>query len=128
MKFSNYLLIYAIALSALISAPLIYFAWQNSHHYRDVDEFKADIDTWRIIGISGISARIIFEEKGFNCVENDSDLDERSKNSIYITCSRNLPGFPCDQYLQVQLKTNVDNLVNDFVILEVYEKLPTECL
>jgi hypothetical protein len=126
IKYSLFTLL--VFLAMLFSALLAYINWLNRQHYKDLGEFKIDIDAWNITGSSSAMAINKFQEQGFKCSIEHSILGQKTKNSIYIMCYRDLPGFPCDQRLQVWLSLGAKHLVDDIVILQSHEQLPAQCL
>ena len=100
----------------------------NSQHYRDPGKFKNDLDSWSIIGSPGAMARHKFEERGYKCNPEQSLPGKDSRDSRIIMYYRELPGFPCDQRLQVWLSHDAKNQVDDIVIQQSRGQLPAFCL
>jgi len=129
MKLIKYSIMLLFAFLALLfTALLVYINWQNSKHYKNLSEFKADIDAWKITGSPGFLARNKLQEQGYKCNIEHSILGQKTKSSMYIMCSRDLSGFPCDQRLQVWLSLDERHLVDDIVILQSHGQLPAQCL
>jgi hypothetical protein len=93
---------------------LILCSCVEQEQYGNIAEFDAEIRNWGILGKSLDESLAVGKSKGFRCAEK--------------SCSRDIPGFICNQRLRVTFQVGEQGLVSDFTIWAVDGQLPTQCL
>lgn len=84
-------------------------------HYRTVEAFRADVETWGLTGQAVDSAKATLEDRGFKCLDDDR-------------CWKDLPGLVCNQRLRVDLSADASQRVHHFSVWSIDGRLPFVCL
>lgn len=98
----------------------------SSHpQYKDMREFRADVNSWALQRMTFGDARSTLESKGFKC-------SARTAFSVWPTyeCVRTVPGLPCKQIHSVSLELDDDEkIVRNFSVSQYPDgSVPSVCM
>ena len=88
--------------TALLALLLLVSACSDGERYVDAEAFRSAVGQWGVVGLSLDAARAELLKREFAC--------------DHARCSRDVPGFPCNQRLRVTMSVGAGQLVDGFEI------------